>query len=189
MKKVIELTIEGKVEEIVLRHVRRKDVKGVWNNFNQVVDEKRYLPVFFPVKSEFEMNGWFEKLKKDGEFCIVADYGKLKKPDNILGQCEISNVEWEASEHVGNLGVIIKKGFRNLGLGRELIDVAIREAARKHHKEKIVLSCFHTNERALHLYESVGFKQVGVRRKQFLMDGAYYDEVMMDLWIEDYLDK
>ena len=50
----------------------------------------------------------------------------FKNPHDILGQCEISNLEWEAATHVGSLGVIVRKGFRDLGIGRKLIDLAIQ---------------------------------------------------------------
>lgn len=67
--------------------------------------------------------------------------------------------------------------------------MAIREAKKLNNKEKIILSCFSNNERALHLYERMGFRVVGVRKQQFYMDGGYYDEVMMELFIDEYLRK
>ncbi|GAH80060.1 unnamed protein product [marine sediment metagenome] len=35
----------------------------------------------------------------------------------------------------------------------------------------------------------MGFRVVGVRKKQFYMDAVYYDEVMMELFVEKYLQK
>ena len=74
-----------------------------------------------------------------------------------------------------------------MGIGLRLIDLAIRESKRINNKEKIILSCFSSNERALNLYEKLGFQEVGRRRKQFYMDSTYSDEVLMDLWIDDYI--
>ncbi|MHA2289784.1 MAG: N-acetyltransferase family protein, partial [Promethearchaeota archaeon] len=54
-------------------------------------------------------------------------------------------------------------------------------------KEKIILSCFSNNKRALYLYQKLGFKTIGSREKQFYMDTKYYDEILMELWIDDYL--
>jgi RimJ/RimL family protein N-acetyltransferase len=184
MKKNIELK-NG--ELIVIRHIKESDVDGVWNNFNQVVDEGVYLPVFFPVKSQYEKQTWFNAIKKEKEICVVAVHPKLKLPYNILGQCEISNSEWDAANHIGSLGIIIQKNYRDLGIGYNLIDFAIRESKRINHKEKIILSCFSNNERAIYLYKKLGFKIVGTRKKQFYMDSKYHDEILMDLWIEDYL--
>jgi ribosomal protein S18 acetylase RimI-like enzyme len=174
-------------EEIILRHLKKSDVDGVWNNFNEVLKEGIYLPVLTPVKSEYEKKSWYETIKKEHEVCIVAEHPNLKSPYNILGQCEISNTEWEAGAHVGMLGIIVEKKYRDLGIGFHLIDIAIRESKKLNNKEKITLSCFSTNERALYLYKEMGFNIIGVRKRQFYMEGNYYDEVMMDLWIDDYL--
>lgn len=188
MKKLLEIKIKDRDDlKIIFRHVKKSDVDGVWNNFNEVLEEGIYLPVLSPVRSEWEKTSWFENIKKENELCIVAVSANLNNPHDVLGQCEISNLEWEAAIHVGSLGVIVKKGFRDLSIGRKLIDLAIRESKRLNHKEKIILSCFSSNKRGLHLYESMGFKRIGVRKNQFYLNSIYYDEVMMELSIEEYL--
>lgn len=181
-----EFTLENG-DEIIFRHVRRKDANGVWKNFNQVVEEGVYLPVFFPVESQFEKHNWYDNLKKSNEICIIAENLNLDRPKNIIGQCEISNIDWDAASHVGNLGIIVRKKYRDEGVGRRLIDIAIRESKKFNGKEKIILSCFSSNHRALHLYKSMGFQTVGIRKQQFLIDDKYYDEVLMELFIEEYL--
>jgi ribosomal protein S18 acetylase RimI-like enzyme len=186
MNKTLELKTG---EKIVIRHLNKSDIESVWNNFNEVVEEGTYLPVFFPVRSKLEKDSWYNKIKNEKEICIVAEDKKLRPPYNIIGQCEISNSEWDAGLHVGILGIIVKKKYRDLGIGAGLIDIAIRESKKVNNKEKIVLSCFSTNERALHLYKRIGFNIVGVRKKQFYMDAKYYDEVLMELWIDDYLNQ
>jgi RimJ/RimL family protein N-acetyltransferase len=185
MKEVVKLR-NG--EKILIRHIIESDIDGVWNNFNEVVDEKIYLPVLFPVRSKFEKQSWFHNIQKEREICIVAIHPTMASPHNILGQCEISNLEWDAATHVGSLGIIVQKKFRDLGIGFNLIDIAIRESKRLN-KEKIVLSTFLDNERALYLYKKIGFKTAGIRKKQFYIDTNYYDEVLMELWIDDYLSK
>ena len=185
MKEVVKLK-NG--EKILIRHVIESDIDGIWNNFNEVVDEKIYLPVLFPVRSKFEKQSWFHNIQKERELCIVAIHPTMLSPYNILGQCEISNLEWDAATHVGSLGIIVQRNFRDLGIGFNLIDKAIRESKRLN-KEKIILSSFLDNERALFLYKKIGFKTIGIRKKQFYMDSVYYDEVLMELWIDDYLNK
>ncbi len=184
MHKVLELK---KGETIIFRHITKSDINSVWNNFNEVIDEGLYLPVFFHVRSQLEKDSWYHDIKKEKEICIVAENLNLKPPHNIIGQCEISNSNWDAAEHVGTLGIIVKEKYRNLTIGRNLIDLAIRESKRLNNKEKILLSSFSTNERAIHLFTKIGFKIIGIRKKQFLMDSNYIDEVLMELWIDDYL--
>lgn len=53
----------------------------------------------------------------------------------------------------------------------------------------IILSSFSDNERALYLYKKMGFKTIGIRKKQFYMDTDYYNEILMEIWIDGYLIK
>jgi ribosomal protein S18 acetylase RimI-like enzyme len=184
MKKVLKLKTG---ETIIIRHLKKSDVDGIWHNFNEVIEEGVYLPVFFPVRSQIEKESWFHNIVKENEICIVAENPDIKLPYNIIGQCEISNSNWDAAKHVGVLGIIVKKKYRDLGIGRQLIEMAILESKKLNDKEKIILSCFSNNYRALQLYKKIGFKIVGVRKKQFFMDSTYYDEVLMELWIDDFL--
>lgn len=187
MIKVLELKINNKISKIQIRNVEKSDIEGIWSNFNEVVEEGMFLPVFNPVRSEYEKKSWYETIKDQKEVCIVADHPAIKPPYNIIGQCEISNSEWEASSHIGILGIIVKKKYRDLGIGECLVDAAIRESKNLNNKEKIILSCLSNNDRALYLYKKMGFEVVGIRKKQFYMDANYYDEVLMDLGIDDYL--
>ncbi|MFX0073373.1 MAG: GNAT family N-acetyltransferase [Candidatus Hermodarchaeota archaeon] len=184
MEKVIHIKTG---EKVILHHLKKPDIDGVWKNFNDVLKEGIYLPVFTPVKTEIEKTSWYENIKNDHEICVVAEISRFKPPNNIIGQCEISNLEWEAATHVGSLGIIVSEKYREMGIGRNLIDMAIRESKLLNNKEKIILSCFSTNERALNLYKKLGFKVVGTRKKQFYMDSVYYDEVLMEISIEDYI--
>ena len=186
MGKVIELENGDK---ITIRHLMRSDLEGIWNNFNEVIDEGAYLPVFFPVNSQLEKDSWYASINKENQICIVAENPRFKSPHNIIGQCEVINSEWDAAEHVGILGIILKQKYRDLGIGKELIDTAIRESKKLNNKQKIILSCFSSNERAIYLYKKMGFKVVGIRKKQFYMDSQYYDEVLMELWIDEYLNQ
>lgn len=187
MKTLLKLDING--HTIKFRHLKRSDVDGVWQNFNEVVDEGIFLPVFDPVKSSLEKSSWYDAVKREKEVVIIAEDKNARTSNEVVGQCEISNIEWDAADHVGNLGIIVQKKYRDMGIGRQLIDLAIIESKRLNDKQKIILSCFSSNERALHLYKNLGFKKIGERKKQYYIDGVYYDETLMELFIEEYLEN
>lgn len=169
-------------KEILLRHIERSDVDCIWDNFNQVVEEGKYLPTFEKVVTEYEKSSWWRDLRLMDNLCLVAVDEKLKESKNVIGQVTLEDIQWEASEHVAVLGIIIRKKYRNQGLGNELIKYSLVEAEKKG-KEKVILSVFATNESAIHLYKNLGFEVVGIRKKHFYMDHRYIDEVLMEIWV------
>ena len=84
---------------------------------------------------------------------------------------------------VGGIGIVIRDGWREVGLGRLLME-RILEWMRAQGLEKAELAVFATNVRARRLYESLGFVEEGVRRGHVRIRGAYVDEVLMGLWLK-----
>src|SRR6056297_509501 len=82
---------------MTIRHIRRRDISQIWENFNQVVSENRYLPVYTPVIDEWEKKTWYEEITRGKNFCVVAEHQGLKKTQNIIGQCTIEDLQWEAA--------------------------------------------------------------------------------------------
>ncbi len=82
--------------------------------------------------------------------------------------------------HVGEVGISIVKAYRNCGIGRQCFGILI-DQAKKLGLRMLVLTCFANNERAMHLYESVGFRKTGLTPQAILYKGNYVDEVAMCL--------
>jgi len=82
------------------------------------------------------------------------------------------------SKHVGNLGISIRDGYRDIGIGTELMLEAEVQARRLGIKT-IFLEVNATNERARHVYAKVGYSEVGCLPKAVLRDGEYIDLTMM----------
>jgi len=164
----------------VLRHLRKEDLDDIWTIFNIVVAEKKFIPVVNPVTSRFEKENWYFREKDEDNIVIVSE----TEDGHVVGQCMIEHVGWDAAYHVGDLGIIISPEYRDLGLGKSLIEEALNVAEEKGF-EKVCLSVFHTNTRAISLYEKMGFRKVGYRDRQFKLDGNYYDEILMDMSITE----
>ena len=74
MKKLIKIkTKNGNKLNLILRHVKKTDMHGVWKNFNDVLEEGIYLPVFTPVETEWEKKTWYDNLTRDNEMCVIAE--------------------------------------------------------------------------------------------------------------------
>lgn len=70
------------------------------------------------------------------------------------------------------VSIAVRKGYRNMGIARELLDIAY-DLAKKRGVELIHLEVRESNEAAIALYESEGFVQDGIRK-------GYYDKPRED---------
>jgi GNAT superfamily N-acetyltransferase len=82
--------------------------------------------------------------------------------------------------HVANAGFIVAPGWRNKGLGRLLGEAMLAYAKQLGYRSVIFNLVFSDNVIARHLWEKLGFKELGaipgaVRKN----DGSYQDAMMM----------
>ena len=80
--------------------------------------------------------------------------------------------------HVGELGIFIKKLYRDKGIGEFMIRQALKYA-RKEGIKIVELSVFANNGRAIHLYKKLGFKKVGLLKGTLKNKGRYFDQIIM----------
>jgi RimJ/RimL family protein N-acetyltransferase len=99
-----------------------------------------------------------------------------------IGRLSLSRDVHPASRHVADLGLMVAGTHRRRGVGTALLDQAVTWAASAG-VQKLELHVFPWNEPAIALYESYGFGREGVRRGQYLRDGAPVDAVLMALWL------
>jgi GNAT superfamily N-acetyltransferase len=75
-------------------------------------------------------------------------------------------------------GLGVDPAHQGNGLGRRLLAAALDEALRGGAR-KVSLRVLAPNARARSLYESCAFVVEGVLRREFLLDGAYVDDLLM----------
>ncbi len=79
-------------------------------------------------------------------------------------------------------GVAIRESCWHLGLGAISTTLAI-DMAREWGYHKLCLDANAENVRALSLYRRFGFIECGRRREHLFANGAYYDEILMELML------
>lgn len=87
-------------------------------------------------------------------------------------------------KHRANIfAMYVTDSQRGRGLGRELVKTAIQQAAELSSVEQIHLTVTSSNEPAKKLYTSLGFEPYGVEKNALRIDGTYYDEDLMVLFM------
>jgi RimJ/RimL family protein N-acetyltransferase len=98
--------------------------------------------------------------------------------EGVVGRLSITRDPHPASEHVADLGLMVAKEYRRLGIGRALIEAA-ETWARGVGVRKVELHVFPHNEAAIALYESLGYVREGLRRGQYRRGGMFQDAILM----------
>ena len=100
----------------------------------------------------------------------------------LVGQADVHAGRPPKETHVGTLGIAIREGYRDIGLGRALIDRCL-EWMRDRQFRKASLEVFSTNTRAIALYKKLGFIIEGVRPRQYRIRGEWVDDILMGKWL------
>ena len=90
----------------------------------------------------------------------------------------------EKTRHKGHLfAMYVAPQHRGQGLARRLLDTAI-EHARSLNLHQLMLGSNANNHSALHLYEQSGFQPYGLEPAALLVEGQFFDEVLMALQLK-----
>jgi ribosomal protein S18 acetylase RimI-like enzyme len=88
----------------------------------------------------------------------------------------------ENAHVIGVFGLAVRPAARRRGAGSALL-AAAEDFARARSARKLSLRVFSTNAAAIRLYERLGFQREGLLREEFLINGAYVDDVLMTKYL------
>lgn len=99
---------------------------------------------------------------------------------DIVGILTCNGGARRAMRHAVTLGVSLRKDYRDMGLGHQLMQRTV-DWARTSGVTRIELHVYVENVRAIHLYEKFGFKIEGRRPHAYYHNGRYIDDFVMGL--------
>ena len=91
--------------------------------------------------------------------------------DKIAGIVNITADQRKRVRHIGDLFIVVRKAYWNKGLGRILLEEGIVWAEGTNLLRKLDLSVQVRNERAIHLYQTLGFEIEGLRKRGVYKEG------------------
>jgi ribosomal protein S18 acetylase RimI-like enzyme len=98
----------------------------------------------------------------------------------LIGTASFTQLSGLKDSHKGLLrAMYVRPAARRSGAGRQLVQAIIDMA--RHKVEQLQLAVVSTNQPALRLYQSLGFRQYGLEKNALKHDGLYSDEILMSL--------
>jgi L-amino acid N-acyltransferase YncA len=160
---------------VVVRTPRWEDLDDLLGLINSLVEEEAEIVVNERVTRDGEaewLAGVLARLERDEVVHLVAEVeGK------VIASADLHPGRG-SDAHVGVVGIVVKCGFRGVGVGARMLG-AIVDVARKRGLRLLVLSVFASNVRAVRLYERGGFVRCGLVPLRHFSKGKYVDEVLM----------
>lgn len=173
-------TSDGRL--VVLRPLRTGDLDPLVRFANAMVKEKKANRDLGVVTFDRRLTR-----REERKFLDAIVVGVRKKEvvslgafvgGEVVGHCDVSRREPSDLRHTGVLGIVLAEGHRGVGIGERLMAEVLGEAARIG-VWLVELRVFSINGPAIHLYEKMGFRRVGVVPNKMLRDGRGLDEVVM----------
>ncbi len=171
--------------EVILRTPRWEDLDDLTEFINSLVEEGADISRNKKVTREEEAE-WLGRrladLENDKIFFMVAEVdGK------VVANSEIGK-KGGYSSHVGGVGIGIRQDYRDIGIGTEMLRALIAQAEEMGLK-MLTLGVFSSNDRAIHVYNKVGFKETGRIPNEICKDGKYIDHIIMTKEIQHMPDS
>lgn len=109
-----------------------------------------------------------------------------KESNQAVGIVSLSNIDYKnrSAECIIDIGV---KNMWGKGIGTAALSLIIEFAFSELNLHRIFLKVFSFNERAIKLYEKMGFKREGILRQAFYRAGNWHDIVIMSILKNEYL--
>ncbi|KAF0223343.1 MAG: acetyltransferase [Erysipelotrichaceae bacterium] len=99
--------------------------------------------------------------------------------EQLVSVANLSGKSRERMKHYATLGISVRKSHWHQGIGKAMMKRLLAFAKKNSILEMIELEVRSDNQHAIHLYESLGFKQVGIMPKLMKINGSTYDTLVM----------
>lgn len=164
-------------EDVVVRPATPHDARPFLEMWRGVVGERRYVRT---EEIRHPLRAYRKRFRRSwhpdqAQIVAIAD-------GRIVGHLAIVREEHPVTSHVASLGLAVEAGWRGRGVGTALMEAALRWA-REFGIEKVVLSVYPSNERAIALYRKFGFTEEGRLVRHSRKSYGYEDEILMAVFV------
>jgi RimJ/RimL family protein N-acetyltransferase len=195
---------------LALKRYKKDETKNLMTYYKKLIGEKCYLSPC-QVEDAEKWTAWFNDLDVaiplgDEAYTLISLEKSQKNVKNMIKEHQhvFSIVDNEKDALIGRcllfgldevnrkamLGIVIgEKEFWGKGYGQDATKLLLEYAFNLLNLNSVMLGVMAFNERAVHCYQKVGFKEVGRRREARIIGKQRYDVILMDILAEEFLSK
>ncbi len=169
------------IDNFIVEEITKKDLKNekeFARFINSLVEEKAQV-MLKSKKSIDDCKDWLEEIWEKS--CLNQQLFLLAKINQeIVGVAEVF-IKDEVKDHLAEVAISVKRGYRNKGIGSELLNILTKTAKEKF-KDKVIflyLTVFSTNKKAINFYQKFGFEMVAEVPNQLQLEEDLVSEVVM----------
>ena len=155
-------------EEIIIREFKKDDIKDMIYIWNEVVLQANAFPQIECLNEEEGL-----KFFKSQSFTAVITINDkisglyILHPNNI-GRCA----------HIANASYAVDKSMRGNHIGKKLVEHSLLKAKELNFKILQFNAVVKSNKAAIHLYEELGFKKLGIIPNGYLKKDNSYEDII-----------
>lgn len=176
--KVIKTFKTKKGNKITIRYPKWEDLNGLLDFINSLSSEDTFILYSGEqINKEQEMEYLaqsFKEMERGNRVHLLATVD-----DKLVANSTVTRQSLRA-RHVGSIAISVAQGFREEGIGTELLR-ALFEESKKIGLKILEIDLLAVNDRAHHVYKKVGFTQCGRFPKRYFYKGQYVDQIIMYL--------
>ncbi|MEW9094703.1 MAG: GNAT family protein [Clostridiaceae bacterium] len=178
--------LELKGDLIYLKKLDKEYLEQYWENLSNCSIESTVFTGTQQVFSKSDIERYLEDIFTDRsriDFLIFS-----KESNKIVGEVVINDIF--RNNRSANIRIIInRKEDFSKGYGSEAMILALNYGFGMLNLHRIELEVFPFNQRAIHVYEKIGFIREGIRRDGCFFNNKYYDMITMSILEEEFREK
>lgn len=103
--------------------------------------------------------------------------------DEIISVAQVTGKFRKRIEHNAEIAISVKKSHWHQGVGSHMMTSLINFSKSTNTIKTLSLGVKASNANAIKLYEKFGFRNIGVHKNFFNVNGQFDDEILMDLFL------
>ncbi len=166
-------------KEVKIRSAEISDAENLLKTIKKYIVDSEFIPKLFDeIKLTIQQEeDWINSfIQKENSLLLIAEYENV-----IIGNIDITGSSRVIMQHTGVIGMGMLTEWRNSGLGTELMKHSINWAKENPILELLWLQVYCENELGVSLYRKMNFKENGIIKNYFKLNGKYYDNLTMSL--------